>query len=90
MAHTKSSGATKLGRDSRPKYLGVKLYDNQIAKIGSILVRQRGMEIFPGKNVKVGRDYTLYSLKEGEVKFSKKQKKSFTGKKRKIKVVNVL
>ncbi len=89
MAHTKSAGATKLGRDSNPKYLGVKLFDGQQVKIGGILVRQRGLKIYPGLNVKVGRDYTLYATKEGKVKFSEKQKISFNGQKRRIKVVNV-
>ena len=89
MAHTKSAGATKLGRDSRPKYLGVKLYDGQKVNVGGVLVRQRGMEIYPGKNVKAGKDYTLYALKSGVVKFSSKQKVSFSGKKRRVKVVNV-
>ena len=90
MAHTKSAGATKLGRDSRPKYLGVKLYDGQKVNAGGVLVRQRGMEIYPGQNVKAGKDYTLYALKDGIVKFSSRQKISFSGRKRRVKVVNVL
>ncbi len=89
MAHTKSAGATKLGRDSNPKYLGVKLFDGQKVKTGGILVRQRGMKIYPGLNVKVGKDYTLYATKEGQVKFSEKQKIAFNGQKRRVKIVNV-
>ncbi len=59
------------GRDSNPKYLGVKLYDGQPAKAGSIIVRQKGEKIKPGKNVGVGSDYTLFALKDGKVKFEK-------------------
>lgn len=62
------------GRDSNPKYLGVKLYDGQIAKAGSIIVRQKGERIKPGKNVGVGSDYTLFALKEGKIKFEKTRK----------------
>ena len=90
MAHTKSAGATKLGRDSKPKYLGVKLFDGQPAKAGSILVRQRGMGIYPGENVKAGKDYTLYALRQGKVKFSSRQKTNFSGRKRRVKVVSVV
>lgn len=61
------------GRDSNPKYLGVKLYDGQKAKAGSIIVRQIGEKIKPGKNVGEGRDYTLFALREGTVKFEKKR-----------------
>ena len=61
------------GRDSNPKYLGVKLYDGQKAKAGSIIVRQIGEKVKPGKNVGEGKDYTLFALKEGLVKFEKKK-----------------
>jgi large subunit ribosomal protein L27 len=89
MAKTKAAGATKLGRDSRPQYLGVKLFEGQRAKIGSIVVRQRGTKFFPGKNVKRGKDDTLYALKEGVVSFTTKRKRGFDNSKRKIKIVNV-
>ncbi|PJE59747.1 MAG: 50S ribosomal protein L27, partial [Candidatus Portnoybacteria bacterium CG10_big_fil_rev_8_21_14_0_10_44_7] len=89
MAHTKAGGTTKLGRDSQPKYLGVKLFDGQKAKIGSIIVRQRGTKFVPGQNVKRGHDDTLYALVEGLVKFTTKRIKSFNGSKRLAKVVNV-
>lgn len=59
------------GRDSNPKYLGVKLYDGQVAKAGNIIVRQRGTRIKPGKNVGIGSDYTLFATKAGVVKFTK-------------------
>ncbi len=89
MATTKSSGTTKLGRDSRPKYLGVKLSGGQKAKAGSILIRQRGSSFIAGKNVAKGKDYTLFALKSGIVRFSNKVKTNFNGNKRKVKVVNV-
>lgn len=89
MAKTKSTGATKLGRDSLPKYLGVKLFEGQKAKAGSIIIRQRGTKFLPGKNVRRGRDDTLYALKEGVVKFNTKRKKGFDNSQRRAKVVNV-
>ena len=89
MATTKAAGTTKLGRDSRPKYLGVKLYDGQKAKAGSIIVRQRGTKFLPGKNVSLGKDDTIFALKEGIVCFSSVNKKCFNGKRRTAKVVNV-
>jgi len=89
MAKTKAAGATKLGRDSQPKYLGVKLFEGQIAKAGSIIIRQRGTKFLPGKNVRRGGDDTLYSLKEGVVRFITKKKKGFDNSQRKAKVVNV-
>ena len=69
MAHKKGAGSTKNGRDSKSKRLGVKIYGSQIAKAGSIIVRQRGSRFKPGKNVSLGKDYTLFSLTEGTVKF---------------------
>ncbi len=89
MATTKAAGTTRLGRDSRPKYLGVKLYDGQKAKAGSILIRQRGSRFLAGKNVGQGKDNTLFALKDGIVKFSNKKKLNFSGNKRFAKVVNV-
>ena len=90
MAKTKAAGSTRLGRDSLPKYLGVKLYDGQKAKIGSIIIRQRGTKFLPGKNVKRGGDDTLYSMKEGLVKFSTKRKIGFNRAQRIVKIVNVV
>ncbi len=89
MATTKSSGTTKLGRDSQPKYLGVKLSGGQKAKAGAIIIRQRGSSFLPGKNVAKGKDYTLFALKNGIVRFSNKTKTKFNGNKRKVKIVNV-
>ncbi|BAL81490.1 MULTISPECIES: 50S ribosomal protein L27 [Caldisericum] len=62
------------GRDSNPKYLGVKLFDGQFAKAGNIIVRQRGERIKAGKNVGIGSDWTLFALKDGIVKFTKTRK----------------
>ena len=69
MASKKSGGSAKNGRDSISKRLGVKRYDGQIVKAGNILVRQRGTRIYPGKNVGLGKDYTLFALIDGRVKF---------------------
>jgi large subunit ribosomal protein L27 len=90
MAHKKAGGTAKNLRDSQPKYLGVKLYDGETAKAGSILVRQRGTKFLAGKNVGVGRDHTLFALKSGKVKFSERRKTHFNGLTKKRKVVNVL
>ena len=89
MATTKASGVTKLGRDSLPKYLGIKLYDGEPTKTGSIIVRQRGTKFLPGKNVARGNDDTLYAVKEGKVKFITKRKKNFDNTQRMVKIVNV-
>ncbi|TET17346.1 MAG: 50S ribosomal protein L27 [Dehalococcoidia bacterium] len=69
MAHKKGGGSTRYGRDSQAKRLGVKRYAGQSVNAGTILVRQRGTRIHPGNNVGVGRDYTLYALIDGVVKF---------------------
>ena len=69
MAHKKGGGSTRYGRDSKSKRLGVKRYAGQHVNAGTILVRQRGTRIHPGDNVGVGRDYTLYALIDGVVKF---------------------
>jgi len=90
MAHTKSSGSTRLGRDSQAQYLGVKLYDGQIAKPGSIIIRQRGTKFIPGKNVRRGKDDTLYAVKAGTVKFKTKKKVNFDSRKRIVRVAEVL
>ncbi len=89
MAKTKAAGATKLGRDSLPKYLGTKLFEGQKAKPGSIIVRQRGTKFLPGKNVRRGGDDTLYALKEGVVRFGTKRIRKFDKSQRRIKIVNV-
>ncbi|MBI5421201.1 MAG: 50S ribosomal protein L27 [Parcubacteria group bacterium] len=90
MAHTKAGGSTKLGRDSRSKRLGVKKFDGQPVKAGTILIRQRGTKWHPGKNVRRGGDDTLYAITTGSVKFSSRQKISFDGSRKKITVINVV
>ena len=90
MATTKSAGSTRLGRDSQPKYLGIKLFAGEKAKAGQILVRQRGTKLLAGKNVGIGKDYTLFALKEGIVKFSTKRKLGFDRSQRIVKVVHII
>ncbi|HNV12559.1 MAG TPA: 50S ribosomal protein L27 [bacterium] len=89
MAHKKAGGSTSLGRDSQSKRLGVKLTDGQSAKTGSIIIRQRGTRYVPGENVKKGSDDTLFSLKNGTVKFKTKKVKKFDGKMINKKIVSV-
>lgn len=90
MATKKSAGTTKNGRDSNPKYLGVKVNAGEFTKIGQIIVRQRGTVILPGKNVGMGKDHTIFSLKEGTVSFSSKRKTNFDNTISRKKVVNVI
>jgi len=77
MATKKAAGASKNGRDSGPQYLGVKISDGDKAKVGQIIVRQRGTRIMPGKNVGMGKDHTLFALKDGKINFSTKRKINF-------------
>ena len=74
MAHKKAGGSTRLGRDSIAKRLGVKRFDGELVRAGNILVRQRGTRFHPGENVGLGRDYTLFALVDGRVKFEPKDK----------------
>jgi len=90
MAHKKAGGTTRLGRDSNPQYLGVKVSDGQTVKSGMVLVRQRGTKIHPGKNVKKGKDDTLFTLVAGKVKFETKKRMSFIGKLKTAKYLHVL
>ncbi len=90
MAHKKAGGSTSLGRDSQSKRLGVKLQDGQIARPGSILVRQRGTKVHAGINVRKGKDDTLYSMTDGMVKFSTKKLAKYTGHLKAAKVVSVV
>lgn len=75
MAHKKAGGSTRNGRDSNPKMLGVKKYGGQLVKSGQIIVRQRGTEFHAGKNVGIGRDFTIYAVIDGVVKFEYKDQK---------------
>ena len=75
MAHKKGAGSTKNGRDSNAKRLGVKKFGGESVKAGNILIRQRGMKVKPGLNVSYGRDFTLFALESGVVKFDMKDPK---------------
>ncbi|MFZ2048938.1 MAG: 50S ribosomal protein L27 [Minisyncoccia bacterium] len=90
MAHKKSAGTTKNGRDSNPKYLGVKLSPGSRTKVGSVIIRQRGTDILPGKNVGMGKDHTLFALISGVVKLGYKRKMHFNNKVILKKIVHVL
>ena len=89
MAHKKSAGTTKNGRDSNPKYLGVKLTEGDTAFTGSIIIRQRGTDVLAGDNVGMGKDHTLFALKDGMVSFGTKRKIHFNGKTIIKKVVHI-
>ena len=82
MAHKKGAGSTKNGRDSNAKRLGVKKFGGEKVQAGNILVRQRGMKFKPGNNVGCGKDFTLFALTDGTVKFDQQD-----GKKKRINVV---
>ena len=75
MAHKKGQGSSRNGRDSNPQYLGVKRFGGEKVSAGSILVRQKGTKFHPGNNVKMGRDHTIYSIIEGQVKFERLDRK---------------
>jgi large subunit ribosomal protein L27 len=89
MAHKKAGGSTSYGRDSQGQRLGVKLYAGEFAKIGNIIVRQRGTKIRAGKNVEIGSDDTLYAMADGIVKFTDKKVKRFTGAFKTVKFAHV-
>ncbi len=90
MAHRKAEGSTKNGRDSNPKYLGVKINHGQSISVGQIIVRQRGTDVLPGKNVGTGKDYTLFALSNGKVHFTTKRKTSFNNKIDRKKIVHIV
>ena len=90
MSHKKAGGSTKNGRDSNAKRLGVKLYAGQKVLAGNILVRQKGNKFFAGKNVGVGRDFTLFAEKNGVVQFTEKRQKKYDGRVYRNKFVNVV
>ena len=90
MSHKKAGGSTRLGRDSQPQYLGVKVGDGQTVRSGMVLVRQRGTKIHPGKNVKKGKDDTLLAGFAGTIKFQTKKRKRFDGSLRTAKYIHVM
>ena len=82
MAHKKGQGSSRNGRDSNPKFLGVKRFAGERVEAGNIIVRQRGTRIHPGRNVGMGRDHTLFALEDGIVMFDR-----FTDNKRRVRIV---
>jgi large subunit ribosomal protein L27 len=86
MAHRKAGGTAKNLRDSQPKYLGTKLYAGQTAKIGDIIVRQRGTRIIAGPGVKLGRDHTLFARRPGRVTFKEIRKIGYDGRLKRLKI----
>ena len=90
MAHKKAGGSTALGRDSQSQRLGVKLQDGQYAKAGSIIIRQRGTKYRPGKNVRIGKDDTLFAGIAGLVKFTTKKIRKYNNRLISAKIVNVV
>ena len=89
MAHKKAGGSTGLGRDSRSKRLGVKLFAGQVAKTGNILVRQRGTKFHPGKNVSKGKDDTLFAEITGLISFRRLKKRKFDGSLKETKFIDI-
>ncbi len=77
MASKKAAGSTKNGRDSKSKRLGVKRFGGQTVLPGTIIVRQRGTKFYPGRNVRLGRDFTIYAIVEGQVKFERMSRLKF-------------
>lgn len=90
MAHKKAAGSTQNGRDSQAKRLGIKIYGGQTAKAGNIIIRQRGTKYRPGINVSIGKDHTLFALKDGKVEFQEKKITKFDGRVFREKMVNIV
>ena len=89
MAHKTSAGSSKNGRDSNPRYLGVKINDGEKAAVGQIILRQKGRDTLAGKNIGVGKDHTLFALKEGIVEFGTKRKTNFDSTTTRRNIVNI-
>ncbi len=90
MAHKKSAGVSKNGRDSNPKYLGLKITPGDVAKPGAVIVRQRGTDVLPGRGVGIGKDHTIFALISGTVSMTHKRKTNFDNTVSKKKVISVL
>ena len=90
MAHKKAGGSTQNDRDSNPKYLGIKVNDGESVQIGSIIIRQSGTNVIAGKNIGMGKDHTLFALKDGKVKFGTKRKIHFDNTIKTVKTVSVI
>jgi large subunit ribosomal protein L27 len=89
MASTKSGGTARNLTDSNPQYLGIKLYEGEVAKSGSVIVRQRGTRILAGRNVGMGSDHTLFALVQGKVVYGTKRKDRFNGKSQIKRIVHI-
>lgn len=89
MATKKAGGSTKNGRDSNPKYLGIKVNSGERASAGAVVVRQRGTDVLPGSNVGMGKDHTLYALKEGVVTITDTRRTHFDGASKRKKIIHV-
>lgn len=89
MAHKKAGGSTRNGRDSQAKRRGIKVSGGALAKSGSIIIRQKGTNFFPGDNCKMGVDFTIFALKEGKVIFEERKRTRFDGQVHRDKYVNV-
>ena len=89
MAHKKSAGVSKNGRDSNPKYLGIKVNHGESARAGSVLVRQRCTGVLAGKNVSMGKDHTLFSIVDGKVSMGYKRKVHFDNSVKRKKIISV-
>jgi len=90
MSHKKAGGSSKNGRDSKSKRLGVKLYEGQQITAGNVLVRQKGNKYFAGENVGTGKDFTLFALKDGILKFTEKRQKKYDGRVFKNRMVHIV
>lgn len=90
MAHKKTGGAVKGNRDSAGRRLGVKIFGGEKVHAGNIIIRQRGTKFIPGKNVKIGKDDTLYAQKSGVIQFKTKRKTNFSGAQKWKKIVEVV
>lgn len=89
MAHRKAGGTAKNLRDSNPQYLGIKLFDGERAKSGSIIVRQRGTPILAGNNTRLGKDHTIFALDPGVVRYATTRRKRYDGKTVRKRIVHV-
>jgi large subunit ribosomal protein L27 len=90
MAHKKATGSTRLGRDSRSQRLGVKIFGDQHAKAGNIIIRQHGVKYQAGDGVEMGVDNTLFAMRDGLVKFQKVLKRKFTGALKPTRIVSIV
>ena len=90
MATKKAGGTAKNLRDSNPKYLGIKLGNGSLAATGQIIVRQRGTRYLAGTDVGIGKDHTLFALKDGVVEFGQRRKTSFAGERRRVTTVSIV